>query len=342
VKILLIADPMLPVPPKHYGGIERIIDMLCQEYDKAGHDVRLIAHPESNTAGKLIPLPGMNFASRIDLVKNSLTLKKEAERFRPDVIHSFGRLAQLLPILRSSVPKVMSYQREPSLTGIRRAAWLARRNTLFFTGCSNYISNQISAVTNARTVYNGVPLGSFHFRESISDDAPLVFLGRIEHIKGVHNAIAIARASGRKLIIAGNIPDSSEHRAYFETKVKQELDSQITYIGPVDDTQKNELLGNAFAMIMAIEWNEPFGIVMAEALACGTPVLGTRMGAVPEVIDDGVTGFVRDSPSELIECVPKLKLIHRKKCRDICQTRFSDQVVARKYLQLYSSLQTND
>jgi glycosyltransferase involved in cell wall biosynthesis len=232
----------------------------------------------------------------------------------------------------------MSYQREPYLPGIARAARLARRDTLLFTGCSDYIANQIASVASAKTVYNGVPLNKFTFRESVAEDAPLVFLGRVERIKGAHNAIEIAKQSDRRLIIAGNIPQEPEHQAYFATQVKPFLNERIQYVGPVNDEQKNTLLGEALALVMAIEWNEPFGIVMAEALACGTPILGTPCGAVPEVVTDGVNGFVRNTCQELAGCIGMLTDKFRSASRRECELRFSDEVIAKFYLQTYWDL----
>lgn len=336
MRLLLIADPMIPVPPLHYGGIERIIDMLCREFTRLGHEVCLVAHPDSRTNAKLVPLPGLSPASRIDIVKNMWVIARETRRFRPDLVHSFGRLAQLLPLLPLKLPKIMSYQREPHVVGIARAARLAKTGSLLFTGCSDYITDQIKAVGPAATVYNGVPLRNFDFCPSVGDDAPLVFLGRIERIKGVHNAIEIANLSGRRLLIAGNIPEESEHREYFRSCVEPNLNDRVRYIGPVNDSQKNELLRDALALVMAIEWNEPFGIVMAEAFACGTPILGTPRGAVPEVVTDGLNGFVRLTNHELADCVNKVTPSHRTAARLQCEQRFTDEVIANAYLGIYS------
>jgi glycosyltransferase involved in cell wall biosynthesis len=208
---------------------------------------------------------------------------------------------------------------------------------LLFTGCSDYIASQIASVATAKTVYNGVPLSKFEFRATVADDAPLVFLGRVERIKGVHNAIEIAKLSGRRLLIAGNIPQEPEHQAYFETQVKPFLNDRIQYVGPVNDEQKNKLLGEALAFVMAIEWNEPFGIVMAEALACGAPILGTPRGAVPEIVTDGVNGFIRTTNQELAACIGMFSCELRLAARRECELRFSDNVIANSYLQTYSN-----
>jgi glycosyltransferase involved in cell wall biosynthesis len=338
MRILMIADPMLPVPPKHYGGIERIIDMLIREFTRIGHKVLLAAHPDSLTGGELAALPGLSWESKIDVGRNALTVARLARKFRPDLVHSFGRLAQLLPLMPFRIPKIMSYQREPGLNGIAMAARLSRSESLIFTGCSDYISNRIGNVAIAKTIYNGVPLSVFNFEPAVAADAPLVFLGRIESIKGVHNAIDIAIRSGRRLVIAGNIPEGEEHRQYFAQQVRPFLGTQIKYVGPVDDGQKNALLGSAAALVMAIEWNEPFGIVMAESLACGTPILGTPLGAVPEIITHGVNGFVARENDDLAGYVSKLSTLPRDVCRATCADRFADRIVADEYLKLYSMM----
>ena len=180
-------------------------------------------------------------------------------------------------------------------------------------------------------VFNGVPLGTYTFRDRVEDDAPLAFLGRIERIKGTHTAIQIAQRSGRRLVIAGNISDN----VYFEAEVRPHLSDRIEYVGPVDDAQKNELLGNALAFLMPIEWEEPFGIVMAEALACGTPVIGTPRGAVPEVVKEGKTGFVHETVDRMAEAVGIVRTLDRAACRADCETRFSDRAIVDAYVGVY-------
>lgn len=183
-------------------------------------------------------------------------------------------------------------------------------------------------------VPNGVPLDVYDFAPTVAPDAPLVFLGRIEEIKGPHLAIEIARRTGRRLVIAGNIPE--EKRAWVEEHVLPHVDgTNITYIGPVNDQQKNALLGTAAAFLMPILWDEPFGIVMAEALACGTPVLGLRRGAVPEVVVDGVCGFVADTVDELVAAVPRIAAIDRQACRRRAESHYSADAIVESYLAAY-------
>ena len=328
--IALTADPMIPVPPVLYGGIERIIDMLARGLVERGHRVTLFAHRDSNTAGRLVPYAGESPGKPLDVVRNAASIARLALA-QPDVVHSFGRLATLLPLLPTAIPKIMSYQREPTLSQVRRAVSLSRGGTMAFTGCSEHIAATMRPIAPSYAVFNGVPLGTYTFQADVEADAPLVFLGRVERIKGAHTAIDVAQASGRRLVIAGNVSDD----AYFEAEVRPRLSDRIEYVGPVDDVQKNELMGRALAFLMPIEWEEPFGIVMAEALACGTPVIGTHRGSVPEIVIEGETGFVRDSVAGLAEAVGQAHQLDRAACRADCEARFSDRAIVDAYEALY-------
>src|SRR5262249_46167067 len=157
------ADPFIPVPPVLYGGIERIIDMLCRDLVQMGHEVALVGHPDSTVDCNFYQLPRHQNNSFREQLGSFAAIYRAVRSFRPDVIHSFARLVYLWPLLRSAVPKVMSYQREPTLSRIKRTAMLAKRGTLLFTGCSNYITHKIGSVANAATVYNGVPLDRYTF-----------------------------------------------------------------------------------------------------------------------------------------------------------------------------------
>jgi glycosyltransferase involved in cell wall biosynthesis len=168
---------------------------------------------------------------------------------------------------------------------------------------------------------------------AVPADAPLAFLGRIERIKGTHDAIAIAKAAGRRLVIAGNIADA----AYFRSEVEPHIDDHgITYIGEVDDAAKNQLLGGAAALLMPVGWDEPFGIVMAEACACGTPVIGFGRGSIPEVVRNDVNGFVVGSVAEAVTAVSRLREIDRAGVRRDCVERFSCDAVVGAYERLYA------
>jgi glycosyltransferase involved in cell wall biosynthesis len=336
MRIALTADPELPVPPILYGGIERIVDMLARKLVTRGHDVVLFARPGSDCPVPKIGWPGLESSSKLDTVRNAATLARHVASHHFDVLHSFSRLAYLLPILPLRVPKLMTYQREICPRTTRLAHRLAR-GTLEFSAISRSMLAAAPLAGAWHLVPNGVPLDSYTFQGVVAQDAPLVFLGRIEETKGPHLAIEVARRSGRNLVIAGNIPEA--HRRWFEAVIAPHIDDRhVHYVGPVDDAQKNKLLGSAAAFLMPILWEEPFGIVMAEAMACGTPVIGLRRGAVPEVVEDGVSGFITDTVDGLISAVGRIGTLDRFAARRRVETCYSDDAVTDGYLTIYRKI----
>lgn len=336
MRIALTVDPEIPVPPAHYGGIERIVDMLARELLSRGHDVTLFANPQSTCPAPKVPWTGARSNGRLDTIRNALTLSRAVAFGGFDIVHSFSRIAYMAPFLPAPIPKLMSYQRAISPRTTAFARKLAR-GTLQFSAISRHMIAPVRHIGEWNYVPNGVPLSAYAFQARVDDDAPLAFLGRIEEIKGPHLAIEAARRAGCKLVLAGNVP--SEHQSWFEANVKPHIDGRdVAYIGPVDDRRKNELLGGARAMLMPILWEEPFGIVMAEAMACGTPVIGFRRGAVPEVVADGTTGFVVDSVDEMAAAVGRLPHVDRRACRNRVEQLFSDVAVADGYLEVYARM----
>ena len=332
IRVMLTADPELPVPPRLYGGIERIVALLAEGLSARGHDVTLVANGESTARVRVVPYRRLDSSAGSALI-NAIEIARAVRRHRPDVIHSFGRLASLVAVFPARLPKIMSYQREVTRSSI---VWGRRlsRGRLTFAACSHRMLDDVRHLAPWRVIYNAVDTTRYRFAPSVSNDAPLVFLGRIEAIKGPHLAIDIARRSGRRLVMAGNIPD--EHRGYFDEKIRPLIDGyRVEYIGPVDDGQKSELLSSAAALLMPILWEEPFGIVMAEALACGTPVIGLRRGAVPEVVEEGVTGFVRDTADELVDAVGAVGSLDRVACRRTAEQRFSAERLVSEHEVLY-------
>lgn len=340
--ILLTADPELPVPPTLYGGIERIIDLVIKGLRANGHTVGLVAHPDSTCpVDAFFPWPGASSRSHLDTLQNTTTLWSAVQRFQPDVLHSFSRLHYLLPLLPSALPKIMSYQRCPTPKTVRRAAQLAGQS-LTFTGCSEHIC-QLGQRAAGRWVpiHNCVELDTYTFQPNVAPDAPLVFLSRVERIKGAHTAIAIAQHTQRRLIIAGNQVNTPEGQSYWDTEIAPHLGQNgITYIGAVNDVQKNDLLGQAAAMVVPIEWDEPFGIVFAEALACGTPVISCPRGALPEIVRQGIDGFLVNTLDEACTAVAQLPQLNRQHCRQRVEQNFSATAIVGQYEALYQRLIT--
>jgi glycosyltransferase involved in cell wall biosynthesis len=333
--VAVLADPEIPVPPQLYGGIERIVEMLVHGLARRGHRVTLFAHPDSSIDCELVGWRGASSLSRRDTLRNALTFAPRGARF--DVVHSFARLAYMLPILPLSVPKVQSYQRAVTPRSVRWGQRLSR-GSLWFTACSANCAASGNVAGTWRVIPNGVPLNRYPFVASVDADAPLVFLGRIEHIKGTHHAIDIAQRTGRKLLIAGNLVEGGEAGAYGKAILERCDGERVRYVGPVDDAAKAALLGSAAALLFPIEWDEPFGIVMAEALACGTPVVAFPRGSVPEVVDHGVTGFICADVDAMTHAVAKLPSIDRANCRQAAAARFSADPIVDAYEQMYTEM----
>ena len=338
MKILMVMDPGILVPPKGYGGIERIIDLLAREYHQQGHEVHLLV-----TNGSIVPgctVHGYGKEGFPPKKKDALKAIPSAwwflwkHRNHFDLIHNFGRLLYLLPLLNHKVKKLMSYQREITRANIVKLLKFPHRN-LYFTGCSQDLVERAQVPGHWTAIHNGVDFNFYQLRENVAVDAPLIFLGRIEKVKGCHTAISIAKATNNKLIIAGNISPLADEKEYYKKEVEPLIDGvQIKFIGPVNDEQKNEWLGRSKALLMPIEWNEPFGIVMIEAMACGTPVIAFNKGSVDEVIEEGVTGYKTVGAKDMIRMIDKLSVFNRKDCKDQAEKKFAIRIIAKKYLSI--------
>ena len=232
----------------------------------------------------------------------------------------------------------MSYQRHTGGWQVSFAAFLGGR-TLRFTGCSEFICGQ-GRKSGGRwvSIPNFVEIDKFRFVPAVASDAPLVFLSRIESIKGPDLAIDIAAACGRRLILAGNHAERGPEREYWDRKIAPRLErGKVEWAGEVDDAQKNLLLGGAAALLLPIQWDEPFGIVFAEAMAAGAPIITCARGAAPEIVEHGRTGFFIRDAADWVSAVARLSEIDRAYCRRKVEERFSLAVCAEQYLSIYRS-----
>jgi glycosyltransferase involved in cell wall biosynthesis len=328
-------DPGIAVPPVLYGGIERQVYLLAEEYIKLGYKVTLLAGPGSHCSGQTVTF-GINDLNRSRSQKNKeiLFVWKYLRKNKFDMIHNFGRLIYLFPVLNQDVKKIMSYQRQVYKTGIKTITTLPITN-LIFTGCSNYCASTGNVAGNWKAVYNSLDFSSYQLNAEVDKNAPLMFLGRLDKIKGVHTAIKVAKATGNKLIIGGNISHTPDNYAYFKNEIEPLIDNkQIKYLGALNDTEKNTYLKQAKALLFPIEWDEPFGIVMIEAMACGTPVIAFNRGAVPEVIDENITGKVVNTVDEMIDAVNNLENFNRYQCREQAYKKFNIRKIAEEYVHL--------
>ena len=339
MKILLVMDPFIPVPPAHYGGIERVVADLADGLSRAGHRVTLWAAPGSRVSGDVEPFGREGEWTWWSNVRNTLTL---ASRFvarvtRFDVVHNFGRLAYLAPILPRDVAKVQTYMRTVNPANMATARRLGAKR-LHYTAVSAAIRDTGRVGGGEWSViYNCAAPARYPFNAEVdAATAPLVFLGRLDRCKGVHHAITVAERLQRHLVIAGNISPLPHEQTYFDVEVQPRIDGRlVTYIGPVDDEAKRALLRSAAAMLMPIEWEEPFPVVLPESMLCGTPLIAFRRGGVPEGIDHGRTGFLCDTVDEMAALVGRLGDLDRRAVRHDAERRFSDRAVVGEYEQLY-------
>jgi len=340
MRILLLMDPFIPVPPMHYGGIERVIYDIACKYTEMGHEVTLIAGPGSKSPGRLITY-GENGDGSMKLNYSLLwklyrILRREIPRH--DVLHNFGRLAFLFPIAWTGIRKIQTYMRYITPHNIRQLNRVGVRNMVYTAVSDAIVKTGISGGGDWRTIYNCAPIGNFDFVPSVPSDAPLVFLGRLERCKGAHTAITVAELTGRKLIIAGNISTLPHEKEYFYKEIEPRIDGKrVEYIGTVNNEQKNRLLGNAAAMLLPVEWYEPFPVVLPESFACGTPILAFPGGGVPEGIETGITGFLSTTPEEMAAQVADIPKLSRQTCRKEALEKYSDTVIAENYLRIYQS-----
>ena len=338
MKILIIMDPGILIPVKGYGGHERLVEMFAKEYTKLGHKVSLLVTEGSYVENCTVHSLGKEGfpAPKKDRNKTMLTAWKFLWQHRNeyDLIHNFGRLLYLLPILNSPVKKIMTYGRIIRGRNIKYINKLPNKN-LIFTAPSNWCLRTGNESGKWATVYNAIDFSKYDATEKVLEDAPLIFLSRIEKLKGAHEAIEIAKATNNKLIIAGNISPLAEEKLYFKNEIEPHIDGvQITYVGTLDDEGKNKYLGMAKAMLFPARTEEAFGMVMAEAMACGTPVLAYNHSAMPEVVNNGVTGFIVNNKEEMKNALSKINIIKREKVRVTAESSFDVKVITKKYLDL--------
>jgi glycosyltransferase involved in cell wall biosynthesis len=334
MKILLTCDPEIPVPPLLYGGIERIVDGLARGYSELGNEVYLVAHPDSNCqfTVKNFGWPAKQSKGLVSIFKNAKYLQKVVREIKPDIIHSFSRLLYLYPSFYfRKIRFIQTYQREISQKSTQIASLFAG-SKLSFTCCGAHMINDLPNKKKFTPIFNFTDTDYFNFDAERKREY-LVFLGRIEDIKGTAEAIEAAIGANEKLIIAGNIQKG--HEEYFEMNIGPKLSHPlIEYIGEVNDKQKRYLLQGAKAFLFPIKWEEPFGIVMAEALSCGTPVIGFKRGSVSEIVVDGVNGFIVNDTIQMAKAISQVKQLKNQKIANEARVRFSINQITKEYLQL--------
>ncbi len=325
------------VPPQLYGGTERVVSNLCEGLIALGVDVVLFASGDSKIQVKLVPVVEealrLHATPGVDPVAHHFRMlslvAKQADRF--DVIHNHHDY-WILPLSRMvSTPVLTTLHGRMDRTEIQSA--FLEYPDVNYVAISHAQRGWVPQLNWVRTIYHGLKLGDFEYQES--PGKYLAFLGRISPEKRPDLAIELARQAGIPLKIAAKI-EGAEAKQYFDQKVRPYVDGHwVEYLGEISEKEKSEFLGNALALVFPIDWPEPFGLVMIEALACGTPVLARPFGSVPEILENGVTGYSHSKVSVLAKLAKKIPALSRRGCRDWVESRFSVQRMAEEYLHVY-------
>jgi glycosyltransferase involved in cell wall biosynthesis len=326
------------VPPKYYGGTERVVSYLTEELVAQGHDVTLFASGDSVTKARLVA--PCRRSLRLDkncidqLSHHLLMLEMVAQRAREfDIIHYHVDYLHFPLSRRLGRPQVTTLHGRldiPDLVPLYREF-----RDMPVISISNAQREPLPFANWQGTVYHGLPLDLYTFRPE--PGRYLAFLGRISPEKRLDRAIRIALRTGLELKIAAKV--DRVDKEYFESVIKPLLkEPGIEYLGEIGEGEKDEFLGNALALLFPIDWPEPFGLVMIEALACGTPVIAYRRGSVPEVLEDGVTGFIVHGFEDAVRAVEEVHKIERARCRAVFEERFSARRMAQDYLAIYQNL----
>jgi len=338
MRIAQVAPLAESVPPQLYGGTERVVAWLVDELVSLGHEVTLFASGDSKTSAQLHavwPQALRLGRRRTDPMAVQAALMEAVARRATDfdVIHVHIDWLHLPLLSRLGVPFLTTCHGRMDLPGFPEV--VSSFPDAPFVSISDNQRLPLREANWLSTVYHGLPTGLF--RPSFEAGSYLAFLGRLTAEKGPEAAIRIARAAKMPLRIAAKVPRGE--RGYFKEKLEPQIDGKhVQLSGEVNDRTKQQFLANAAALLFPIDWPEPFGLVMIEAMACGTPVIAFRSGSVPEVIDDGVTGFVVPGEAEAVEAIGRLSELDRRKVRRHFEKRFTATRVARDYLRQYEAL----
>ena len=338
MRIAQVAPLYESVPPKHYGGTERVVSYLTEELVREGHEVTLFASGDSVTTARLVA--ACRRALRLDkdcvdpLAHHILLLEnvfRHADDF--DVIHfhvdylhfPFSRRRPIVDVTtmhgRLDIPDLVPLYEE--------------LRDMPLVSISNAQREPLPWVNWQATVYHGLPQDLYRYRPE--PGKYFAFLGRISPEKRVDRAIEIAKQTGIPLKIAAKVDPVDQE--YFETVVEPLLrEPLVEYVSEIGESEKDEFLGNAYALLFPIDWPEPFGLAMIEAMACGTPIIAYRQGSIPEVMEEGRTGFIVNELEDAIAAARRIPELSRKRCREMYEQRFTAARMARDYLRVYERL----
>jgi len=336
MRIAQIAPLHESVPPQLYGGTERVVSYLTEELVRQGHDVTLFASADSHTSARLRPIcpkalrlepKELPYPLAWHMLQAEL-VAQECGKF--DIVHSHADIV-LFPYIRwCGMPAISTMHGRLDIPD--QFALFKEFDDVPLVSISNTQRTPMPWANWVATVYHGLPQELYTPQERKGDY--LAFLGRVSPEKGLARAIRIAKSAKMPLRIGAKV-DPVDQKYFDRTILPLLQDPQIEFLGEIGESSKGEFLGNAAAVLFPIDWPEPFGLVMIEALACGTPVIAFSHGSVPEILEHGTTGFVVSNVKAAAEAVARIPTISRSQCREVFEARFSAERMCRDYLRAY-------
>ena len=338
MRIAILSPVWFPVPPVGYGGIEWVVSLLADGLAEAGHEVTLFASGDSETKGELASVyptaPSEQIGKTATELRHALSCLERAGEF--DIVNDHS--GPLAAAIGGAGGTPLVHTVHGPLTGADGDLYASLARVAPDVGLISVSLNQRKPQPDLHWVancHNALDLDAYPVHSSRGEY--LLFLGRLNEDKGCHRAVEVAQQAGVPLKIAGKMREPAE-REYFETYVAPHLGDGIEYLGETSQGKKVALLQNARATLFPIEWEEPFGLVMIESMACGTPVIATRWGAVPEVIEHGRSGIVVDDYREMADALPDADKIELMECRRSVEERFSAARMVRDYEEAYAAV----
>lgn len=344
LKIAQLANIAERVPPHKYGGTERIVYTLTEELVKRGHEVTLFASGDSITSAKLVSIypKALRYSKVLDNAysANILSLLNIGYAYQRqdqfDIIHDHSGYLSLPTANLSKTPVVMTMH---GYFGINEKRIFENLKEPYLVSVSKAQAALAPKLKFIGNVYHGLEMQQFPF--SSKPGKYLLFVGRISMEKGVHFAIEVAQYLDIPLIIAAKLDsmvDSPRDVAYFRQFIEPKLSDQIKWIGEIDETERNKLMSEALCLLHPITWPEPFGLTLIESMACGTPVVAFKLGSIPEVIQNGKSGYVVKDVSSMIEAVTNIQKIDRQYCRKYVLNKFSVKNMVDGYEEVYNKI----
>ncbi len=334
MRVGIIAPPWVPVPPIAYGGTELMLDMLARGLDQAGHQVVLFT-----TGDSTCPVPkkfllenseGMKMGTMLIEIGHGVAAYEQIGDV--DIIHDHTNVGPLCSMNMVDVPVVTTNHGPFQWDTMDYWRGISARNIPIVAISKDQASHADRDIKVSSIIHHGIDAS--RIPQGNGDGEYLACLGRMASDKGIHTAVALAKKAGKKLLIGAKMREPLE-REYFETMVKPHLNSDIEYLGELNTKEKFDLLCGAEALLNPIQWAEPFGLVMIEAMAAGTPVIASRIGAATEIVTHGLTGYLADNEPDFLEAIENVDQLNRRDCRFEVETTFSMQRMVKEHIAFY-------